>query len=270
MELATLFIDESGKASLAEKQNEPFILTGVVLDDNDKQIIEGFFGYIKLKYGIKTNEPFHSYDIYENPKSKLTDNQLKSLSEKLGEFISLIPIDIYIYKIDKNIFKDSIGVKSLEDLKGSAEKKEIRDYPYRILATKLFIKFGKYLESKNKIGQIVADSRRGADYQMIKTLSMLKEGAFPLENGIHILIKNRLNAITFADKGYLSGGIEITDLISYTSFVRARKLITSMSNTGINKVWSQIKAKTKVITLTEKEIRNFFSIKKGEVHKHLK
>ena len=32
MKHSTLFLDESGKSSLAEKQNEPFVLTGVILE----------------------------------------------------------------------------------------------------------------------------------------------------------------------------------------------------------------------------------------------
>lgn len=270
MNLATLFVDESGKSSLAEKANEPFLLSGVILDDQDKQIIEGFFGYIKLKYGIDKNKPFHSYDIFENPESKLNDNTLLSLSENLGEFISLIPIRAYIFVINKNVFRKSLGVKSLDDFKGSIERKEMKEYPYRIMSTKLFSEFGRYLESQDQIGQVIADSRRGADYQMVRTLSTIKENGVPIDPDSQRSIKHRLNAISFAEKGYLSGGLEITDLISYTSFIRARKQITAFSNVGIAKIWNQIKEKTQLREITDREIRKFFAIKKGEVHKYLK
>ena len=270
MNLATLFVDESGKSSLAQKENEPFILTGVILDDKDKQIIEGFFGYIKLKYGINPDKPFHSYDIFENPTSKLSDNSLVSLSENLGEFISLIPIRAHIFAINKNIFKTSLGIRNINDFKGSSERKEMKEYPYRIMSTKLFSEFGKYLEHQDQIGQVIADSRRGADYQMIRTLSTIKENGVPIDADAQKSIKNRLNAISFAEKGYLSGGLEITDLISYTSFIRARKQITAFSNTGIVKIWNQIKKKTELKEIKEKEIRKFFDVKKGGIHKHLK
>ena len=48
---STLYIDESGKSSLAEKQNEPFIITGVILNDLETQPVEGFL--ITLKENIK-------------------------------------------------------------------------------------------------------------------------------------------------------------------------------------------------------------------------
>lgn len=267
--LATLFIDESGKSSLAEKANEPFLLTGIVADDSERQIIEGFFGYIKLKYGIDQKNPFHSYDVFENPKTKLNDSELISLSSNLADFISLIPIETYIYSVNKGKFKKALGIKSDGDFKGSSNKKALREFPYRIMATKLFVKFGKYLDKHDQIGQIIADSRRGADYQLIKTLSTVKEGGINILDKDKVSIKNRLNAIMFVEKGYLSGGVEITDLISYTSFARSRRLLSTLSHTGLDKIWKQIRCKTKIIELKEAEIRKFFGIKKGEVHKYL-
>ena len=41
--LATLFIDESGRSSLAEIESEPFVLTGVILENREIQTVEGFF-----------------------------------------------------------------------------------------------------------------------------------------------------------------------------------------------------------------------------------
>ncbi len=219
--LATLFIDESGKSSLAKKTNEPFLLTGIIIDDSEKTIIEGFFGYIKLKYGIKQDSPFHSYDIFENTTTKLADKDLISLSSHLAEFLSLIPIRAHILLVNKDEFNKALGIKNGDDFKFSAERKEMTEFPYRIMATKL------YLEKHDQIGQVIADSRRGADYQLIKTLSVVKEGGANIDENIQKAIKERLNALTFAEKGYLSGGIEITDLISYTSFIRARRMMSA-------------------------------------------
>ncbi len=268
--LATLFIDESGKSSLIEKANEPFLITGVILDDSDRQIVEGFFGYIKLKYGIDPSQPFHSYDIFENPKTKLDDSDLNSLSIKLAEFIALIPAQIHITSINKSEFKSAIGIKSDEDFKGSGDRQDTKQLPYRVMATYLFAKFGKYLEKKHLIGQMIADSRRGADYQLIKTLNVIKQGDTNVRPEYQIAIKERLNAMCFAEKGYLSGGLEITDLISYTSFLRARKMITHFSNTGIRRVWKEIYARAEIKKIEADQIKRFFGIKKGEVHKYLR
>lgn len=71
-----LFLDESGKYSLAS--DEPFILTGVVLPQRHKTTVEGYFNYIKRKYKIPTDRPYHIYEIFESPATKLTDSTLKN------------------------------------------------------------------------------------------------------------------------------------------------------------------------------------------------
>lgn len=267
--LATLFIDESGRSSLAEVESEPFVLTGVILENREIQTVEGFFSYIKRKFGIFIDKPFHSYDIYENPKSKLKDSDLLLLSNSLAEFISLIPIQIYLVIINKNEFKLALGVKTNEDFKGSAERKEMRNYPYRVMASFLFAMFGKYLEKDNSLGQIIADSRRGADHQLLKTLNLCKEGVVPFKEEYVKAVKNSLTALCFAEKGFLSGGLEVTDLISYVSFVRYKRLL-SQQNNGLMNIWEQIKKKAKENMITEELVRRFFNIKKDEVHKYLK
>src|SRR3989344_694234 len=158
MKHSTLFLDESGKSSLAEKQNEPFVLTGVILDENEIIPVEGFFNYIKRKYEIDTVKPFHSYDIFENPGSKLLRVKARSLMETLTDFIALIPIKVYIVSVDKASFKQALGVKSNDDFKGSTERKEMKDYPYRIMSSVIFKWFAAYLRNADSIVQIVVDS----------------------------------------------------------------------------------------------------------------
>src|SRR3989344_7128789 len=154
MKHSTLFLDESGKSSLAEKKNEPFVLTGVILDENEIIPVEGFFEYIKRKYEIPFDKPFHSYHIFENPTTKLSNLKAKSLVESLADFVSLIPINIKIISIDKEIFKHVLGIKSDSDFKGSTERKEMREYPYRIMSSEIFKWFAKYLKKTDSVGQI--------------------------------------------------------------------------------------------------------------------
>lgn len=272
--LSTLYIDESGKSSLLEKAEEPFILTGVILDEEEKSPIEGFFNYIKLKYNIDPDIPFHGYDIFENPKSRLNDTQLASLAEKLADFISLIPIKVHIATINKKQFKSVLGITSDNDFKGSKERKEMAEYPYRICACILFKWFAKSLRSNSSIGEIIVDARRGGDYQLIKTLYASKE----LNNGYMDaesaqLIADKCTAICFAEKQFLSGGLELTDLISYTAFFHARRKMSTVNRIKLDLIWTEIKKKLYMKNLdkiSEERIRNFFKLRQGEVHKHLK
>ena len=97
-----LFLDESGKASLISDDN--FILTGVVVEQRYKTVVEGYFNFIKGKYHIDINKPYHSYHIYEHPHTRLSDSNLKKLSFELSDFISNIPVDIKIIEVNKKIF----------------------------------------------------------------------------------------------------------------------------------------------------------------------
>ncbi|HSW96827.1 MAG TPA: DUF3800 domain-containing protein [Candidatus Saccharimonadales bacterium] len=272
--LSTLYIDESGKSSLLEKAEEPFILTGVILEETEKSAIEGFFNYIKLKYGINPAIPFHSYDIFENPQSRLTDTQLASLAEKLADFISLIPIKVHIAAINKRQFKSVLGITSDNDFKGSREKKEMTEYPYRVCACILFRWFAKSLKSNTAIGEIIVDARRGGDYQLVKTLYASKQinnGYMDAESAR--LIADKCTAICFAEKRFLSGGLELTDLISYVAFFHARRKMSSMSRVKLDLIWGEVKKKLyrkNLDKVSDERIRNFFRLNQGEVHKYLK
>ena len=273
MKHSTLFLDESGKSSLAEKQNEPFVLTGVILDENEIIPVEGFFNYIKRKYEIDTVKPFHSYDIFENPGSKLLRVKARSLMETLTDFIALIPIKVYIVSVDKASFKQALGVKSNDDFKGSTERKEMKDYPYRIMSSVIFKWFAAYLRNADSIVQIVVDSRRGGDFQLLKSLNLCKDLKGPLGITAAKLIRDRCTAICFAEKYFLSGGLEITDLISYTSFFHAKSSISTMDHIKLNLAWNQIRKRlpNKNLTqLTTNQVKNFFKVGQDGVHKYLK
>lgn len=268
---ATLYIDESGKSSLKEQENNPFIMTGVIIDDKEINAIEGYFNYIKRKYGIPPNSPFHSYHIYEDTTTKLSDSQLLELSSTLAEFISLIPAEIRVLEINKQVFRDVLGIESIDDFRGSKERKEMPDFPYRVMSTILFKWFSDYLEGHDVIGQIICDSRRGADHHLLNTLNLCKEGHVPYSDStVSAKIKKRVSAICFGEKNYLSGGLEITDLISFISYFRVRRLISANQNIGVDKIWSVINKRIDIIPVGEKPIRAFFDLKKGEVHKYLK
>ncbi len=273
MKHATLFLDESGKSSLAEKLNEPFVLSGAILNDEEIAPVEGFFNYIKRKYKIDSDKPFHSYHIFEHPTEKLPTNKSKLLVQTLAEFVSIIPIKINIISIDKAQFKKTLGIKSEEDFKGSTERKEMREYPYRIMSAIMFEWFARYLKQSGSIGQIIVDSRRGADEQLIKSLNYCKDPTSLVDTTISNLIKERCNAICFTEKNYLSGGLEITDLISYISFFNAKSTMNSMDHIKLKSIWGQVRKRLKdrkIYKVSNEEITKFFQIGADGVHKYLK
>lgn len=120
----TLFIDESGKPDLDDLTYKNFILTGIAIPKSDLLSIETYLSFIKQKYKLP-NKPLHSYDLFENPfaKVKLSSSQAREFVISLSEFISLIPIDIFLCNTNKKSFIDKYQVMG-DDLKGSKENKE--------------------------------------------------------------------------------------------------------------------------------------------------
>ncbi|NTU47059.1 DUF3800 domain-containing protein [Candidatus Roizmanbacteria bacterium] len=159
-----LFIDESGKASL--KSSETFILTGVILEQRYKTVVEGYFNFIKRKYGINSNKPFHSYDIYEHPTKRLLDADLRKLSQEVADFISNIPVEIKIIGINKKRLCKALGLRSFDSLKTLSPQKAalLKESPYIITFSYLLEWFSMHLvPTRDIIGEIVAESRRAAD-----------------------------------------------------------------------------------------------------------
>lgn len=273
MKKSNLFLDESGKSSLAEETSNPFILTGVILDDDEVTKIEGFFNYIKRKYDIDESQPFHSYHIFENESTRVDLDKSKALAATLAEFISLIPIKINIVSVDKEDFKKALGVISNEDFKGRDERREMKEYPYRIMSAELFKWFARYLKHCDRKGEIIVDARRGAESQLIKSLNLCKDPNGPLTLKDSQIIEERCNAICFADKFFLSGGLEITDLISFVVFFEERNLSSVMLDLGLEPLWKSIKLKLEdqiVYRLDRDYIKYFFKVGEDGVHKHLR
>lgn len=267
---STLFIDESGKSSLADKKDEPFVLTGIIIDDEDLKNIEGFFNYIKRRFGLDDSLPFHSYEVFEKTDTRLSPAKIEALILMLKDFISLIPIKINIVKTDKLLFKKALGVNSEDDFKGDSKKKEVKEFPYKIMASILFSWFADHLDGNNKIGQVMADSRRAGDHELLKAFEMCKDLNGPLKEKNRNLIRQRVCAICFAEKYYLSGGLEIIDVISFVTFNSYKR---NLSNFGTKKMYDfskEIKNKSKIIEITESEVRRFFRVPKDGVHKYLK
>lgn len=273
MNRSILFIDESGTSSLLKESKEPFILTGVILEDREVNIIEGFFNYIKLKYSINVNEPFHSFNVFEDSNTKLPTAKAKDLITKLSDFISFIPIKLRILSVDRSMFRNALGVKSLEDFKFDSKRKELKDFPYRIMASHLFKWFAEHLESEGSIGEIVVDAKKGGDAQLIKTLYLCKDCLDVFDDSTRNLIRKKCTSICFAEKYCLSGGLEIADIISFTAFQHARRSMPAFKEIRLNKVWNEVRDRLpekSLERLSEEDVRCFFKIEKDGVHKYLR
>ncbi len=252
-------------------------MTGVILENTDTDTVAGFFNYIKLKYGLNPLKPFHSYHIFEDdsPKNtvKIQDTKTaKQLMAHLGDFISVIPIKICIVSVDKSEFRVALGVTSIKDFSGTAERKRMREFPYEVMSAKLFTWFAQHLDD-DAVGGIFVDARRGGEKELIIALNSFRDPKGPLDNATSKLIDEKCTALCFAEKNFLSGGIEIADFISWTAFFHARRTMNTMDHLKLSTTWKKIKSKLdgqSIMKIGKSEVRKFYKISRNGVHKYLK
>jgi len=140
--LVNLFVDESGIADLTDFRYKYFVLTSVAIHESETTTVEGYFSLIKRKYELDILKPFHTYDLIENVNSnyKLNKKDSNKFLNSMLEFITIVPMKIYVLKIDKEEFRNNFEIK-LEGLKGSKFNKEKRGILYYLAALNQFKTF---------------------------------------------------------------------------------------------------------------------------------
>lgn len=264
------YIDESGIASLTDLTCDKFILTGVIIDDKEDVQLSAYFNFIKRKYKIPEDNSFHTYDLFENKKYEfyLKNNDALKLAESLAEFIKISPIRSLCLFLNKNDLRNFLGIKDNSYFKGegSSNRKRDKDIGYEMLATKIFLWFGKCLNQNNGAsGKIIVESRQNLDYAVLKSYLLCKQSnRFKTKrlNKASSSFGKNVSAVNFESKIGLCGGLEIADLISYISSLSIKKQISSNEKRGIPILWDAIKEileKNKIQTVELSEFKNLIS-----------
>lgn len=250
----SMFIDESGIADLTDERYKHFILTSITAPDSELDSISGYFSFIKRKYELEEDFPFHTYDLLENPDSdiRLTPAQAEKFVDSMCEFIDLTPLNILVIHTDKDSFIDDFSITE-DDLKGSKENKEKRGIIYYLSSLLKMEHFTKFLKDKDAYGGVYADSRTYQDRDLLEAFinikQKLKKGA--IKNKYYEESRKRLNSITFADKNRFSSGIQLVDFISFVVFARFARKLNSFDEIGLRKVWTKIKDEAKIKNLVD-------------------
>lgn len=240
-----LFIDESGKSELRNTSYKDFILTGVLIGNSELPIISGYFSFIKRKYKLAQNVPYHSYHLLEDPHSpyRLKTRQIPMFMESMKEFLQLIPLTIYIIHTDKDEFR-RVHKISQTDLVGSQENKNRNGVLYYLSSLEMFSRVVRRLEILQAQCGIHTDSRKYLDAQLLKAFIDIKEQTFHARNGNQPNntsdIASRLCSIEFANKTALSAGLELTDFVSYVVFASIRGQLKRLH---VDRVWPCIQRK---------------------------
>ena len=254
----TLYIDESGGHSLTDTRSDDFLLAGVVMENKKDTEISAYFEFLKRKHGIEAGQPFHSVDIFEARGSDLyfTPKKAKAIVLSLAEFIRIAPIEIKLLSLKKDDVKDALGVNHLLNKDqlaiklraGGAMGGELRDIAYDILASDLFLWFsGHSLWRAGSRGGIIAESRKESDHALLNAFLQCKEPDNYRSNEKAIQkraekMSRSVTSIKFENKIGECAGLEIADLISYTSFLALHRRLT-FRPIGMARIWREIQKK---------------------------
>lgn len=244
-DLLHLFIDESGKAELLNRKYSDFILTGVLIGNSELAIISGYFSFIKRKYKLPEQFPFHTYDLLENPNSpyKLQTRQISMFVQSMQEFLQLTPLAIYVVHVHKPSFM-MMHIITEKDLKGSQENKQRNGILYYLASIVMISRVAKRLELQNAQCAMHVDSRKYLDNQLLKAFIDIKEPTLKTKDGSQqnaiVEVAKRLCFIEFANKTALSAGLEVADFVSYVTFAHIRNQATRLH---VDTLWPYIQRK---------------------------
>lgn len=238
-----LFLDESGKPDLDDHTYRHFLLTGVLIPESEQEIVSGYFSYIKRKYSLPLNKPFHTYELLENPKTKLGNEDVKNFVMSMSEFLKTCPIQVFFIHTDKYKFQKKFK-KELEITKNTIRNNN-KGTIYFLSSYKQFQLFTNYLKKRNATGNIYADSRYNQDRDILDAYLKIRDRQ--LKGGKINLYGERsqklLTSLTFANKFSLTGGLELTDFISFTTFAKIQRKLTQFNDLKLYKSWEAINSK---------------------------
>ena len=255
-----LFIDESGKPDFDDFTYRHFLLVGVIIPESELDIVSGYFFYIKRKYNLPLGKPFHTYQLLEEPASKLPMSEGKSFVKSMSEFIETCPIKIFLVHTDKITFQKRYKNELIKTVKIRSRNKGI---VYFLSAYKLFQLFIDNLKKEKSTGSVCADSRYNQDRDLLDAFLKIRDAQFKggVINPYAEKSKQRLTSITFANKFSLSGGLELTDFISFVIFAKTQRKLTQFDNVSLREALRAIEAKLiskrKMYGISERLIHQF-------------
>lgn len=264
-----LYIDESGVANLCDHQSKFFVLSAIVIEEKINRELAAYFSFIKKRYKLPEEKNFHTVGLFEDRKSDfyLSDSKCKSFCFSLAEFIETSPLLISASCINKDYLRQLLKMPEVYGFKGSKEHNEDKDIGYEILARQVFLEFSKFLKQKNAQGTITAESRRGADYQLLKTFLFCQEpNQFNHSvrlRGYSQELRQRVFSIRFENKQGLNAGLEMADIISYLAYQKAARNLAASERRGSKILWRAIEKKSDLKNLSS-EIMNRFA--KNRIH----
>ncbi len=232
-----LFIDESGKSKLSD-QGDIILLCGFVINKDLHTALSSYMVSLKENSKISPAQNIHAFDIFEDEFKNLnkrvrrekwvTYSQIDTFFERLNHLLQGTEMQYLTVQLDKTIFQSKIekrakklGITGKPIIK-ALKKAGLQDFIYEGLARKLILEFAHFLEQKDAQGEIIAESRRNDDTAVLNAFvdatqtSKYEEGT--VYNAWSKQAFSRIHSLTFQNKRGLSFGLEIADLLAWTTY----------------------------------------------------
>jgi hypothetical protein len=238
--MPSIYIDESGYSDILSPRYRFFIMTGVVINDEDVLFAKKLLDHWKLKHSLSQEPGFHAYDLFEsneNNANQLRTNRIFSKAiDQLIDILKMIDFKAYCSIIDLKMLRESFHVQeppSKSNFNSKFDyKRERKKYtesfslqhgnikrhlPLKVSLSYLLECHKKELDVKNESNEsngsyINFESLSTNDAKIIEIFHRLQS------TGVdeYAQYGREIQGIQFHTKSSLSSGIEIADLISYS------------------------------------------------------
>lgn len=244
-----MYVDESGIGSLNDKRDKNFLVSALVIQEEEDAPLSSYFNYAKQKHKISAIEPFHSYDVFEDKQARsyLPPKKARLFVRSISELLNIGPIKFIILVANKDEVRSFYGIPSAYKFNLKTDREGFRELPYEILSRELFFWFAKFLSHKDALGSVVVESRNYSDYTVLQAFLDTQESLKfkPTSNEYKYAkeVKKRIHSLNFTTKKGLRGCLEIIDLVSFISYQNYLKRLNRFGKQGGRMLWNYIKEK---------------------------
>src|SRR3989338_3641567 len=242
-----MYMDESGEGTLNDFQSKFFVLTGLIVQEEEDVKVSGYFNYTKKKYDIPQDIPFHSYELFEKRSSslRLSPKKARGFLKSVSEFFRISPIRIAVVAVKKDDIRKFYMIPKNHRFISNSNKYGFKDLPYDILGRELFFWFTRFLYRQGGVGHIIAEARGHSDHAVLQTFLDSQEKYRFMKSSPEFKLtqnfKKRVTSISFTKKNGLRGNLEMVDLISYFSYQFLEKNLKKITRIGGRIIWRCIK-----------------------------
>jgi len=234
-QLINLYIDESGSAYLGEPRYRFYVVSGVIMYQNEVQLANNLFEMWRRKYLLDPSKSFHAVDFFEDFKEKGTEKYKKTFlrinkrfeeaTNELTQIISNLKFSARIFYVDLPKLRYKFAISKFPKKRTKKNKNDYQKQiiiqtagnPYLPLNPTLESAFefhAKKLAGDEKCGYVSFESQRDFDEQTLTVFHNFQKKINGNNNNSY-KYGNDILGINLLTKPSLASGIELADLIAY-------------------------------------------------------